>query len=235
MVSVVAFDSAGSLARAQQGDTAASHNAFFHRSAGGVQGIFDAGFFLFHFHFGGRTDFDHGNTASQFGYALLQFFLVVVAGGFFDLLADLFHARFDISGSACAVDDGGVFFAHFYANSRAQVFQSHFFQRQANFFGNDFAACQDGDVFQHGFATVAKAWGFNGNDFQDATDGVDHQRSQGFAIYIFSDDEQRTARFSHLLQRRQQFADVADFFVVQQHEGVFQNGGLLFWVVDEVG
>ena len=42
-------------------------------------------------------------------------------------------------------------------------------------------------------------------------------------------------RLGHLLQRRQQVADVADLLVEQQHEGVVQNRSLLFGVVDEVG
>jgi hypothetical protein len=83
--------------------------------------------------------------------------------------------------------------------SRAQVSQRDFFQSQAHFFGNHFAACQDGDVFEHGFAAVAKAWGFNGNQFSNATDGIHHQRSQRFAIDIFSHDQQRATSFSHLL------------------------------------
>jgi hypothetical protein len=67
---------------------------------------------------------------------------------------------FNVSGSTCDVDDDGVFFAHF--------------------FGVHFAAGQDGDVFQHGLAAVAKAGGLHSHDLQDATDGVDHQRRQGF-------------------------------------------------------
>jgi hypothetical protein len=43
-----------------------------------VQGVFHAGFLLFHFDFGACTDLDHGNAASQLGHALLQLFLVVV-------------------------------------------------------------------------------------------------------------------------------------------------------------
>jgi hypothetical protein len=89
LVSVVTGDVARSLACAQQGDTAASNDTFFHRSARRVQGVFDAGFLLFHFDFGSGANFDHSNTASQFGDALLQFFFVVVAGRFFDLLANL--------------------------------------------------------------------------------------------------------------------------------------------------
>jgi hypothetical protein len=46
-----------------------------------------------------------------------------------------------------------------------------FSKRQADFFGDHFAAGQDGDVFQHGFATVTEARRLDSNDFQDAADG----------------------------------------------------------------
>ena len=59
-----------------------------------------------------------------------------------------------------------------------QVFQSGFFQRQADFFGNHGTTGQDGDVLQHGFAAVAEAGGFHGNGFQDAADVVHHQSRQ---------------------------------------------------------
>ena len=36
-----------------------------------VQGVFNARLLLLHFDFGGGTDLDHGNTAGQFGHALL--------------------------------------------------------------------------------------------------------------------------------------------------------------------
>jgi len=37
-------------------------------------------------------------------------------------------------------------------------------------FGWPSGAGQDGDVFQHGLATVTKARGFHGDNLQDATD-----------------------------------------------------------------
>ena len=150
------------------------------------------------------------------------------------MLADFGNTRFDLGCVAEAVDDGGVFFTDFDAFGLTQVFQSGFFQRQADFFGNHHAAGQDGDVLQHGFAAVAEARGFNGNGFQDAADVVHHQSRQGFAFYVFSDNQERTAGFGHLFQNRQQVADVADFFVEQQNKRIVQSSDLFFSVVDEV-
>ena len=147
----------------------------------------------------------------------------------------MFNTRLDVVFGTSTVDDDGVFFAHFDTFCCTQVLQSHFFQGQADFFGDYFTASQNSDVFQHGFATITKTGSFYRNHFQDAAQGVDHQGCQCFAIHVFRDDEQRTTGFSHLFQSRQQIADVADFLVEQQHKGVIQQSGLLFLVVNEVG
>src|SRR5574344_997199 len=235
LLSVAGRQAAHGLLGAQQSYATARNNTFFHSSAGRVQGVFHAGFLFLHFDFGGSADLDHGNTASQLGHALLQFFAVVVGSGFFALDTDLLNAGFDFVGLTSTVDDGGVFFADFDAGSLAQVFQSHIFQRQAHFFSDHLTASQDGDVFQHGLATVAKARSLHSHHLQDAADGVHHQGGQGFALDVFGHDQQGAAGLGHGFQRGQQVADVADFLVKQQHEGVVQDGGLLLGVVDEVG
>jgi hypothetical protein len=127
------------------------------------------------------------------------------------------------SAFASAVDDGGVFFAHFNALGFDPGQPGDFFKRHANFFSNHFTARQDGDVFQHGLAAIAKARGLNRTHFQDAADGVHHQRRQGFAFDVFGNDQQGAAGLGHLLQRGQQVTDVADFLVVQQHVRVLQD------------
>ena len=128
MVWVVAFDVASSLLGAQQRNATASYDAFFNCCAGCVQGVFNAGFLLFHFDFGGCANLDHGHAASEFCNALLEFFAVVVRGRFFNLYAHLFDAGLDIVSSASAIDDDGVFFTHFNALGGAEVSQSYFFQ-----------------------------------------------------------------------------------------------------------
>src|SRR5690606_33571738 len=145
----------------------------------------------------------------------------------FDLNADLLDACFDRFAVASAVDDDGVFFAHFDALGLAELFERSGFERTTGFFGDDGTTGKDGDVFEHGFATVAKAGSLNSSGLQNATDVVDNQGGQGFAFDVFGNDQQRTAGLGHLLEHGQQVADVADFLVVDQNIGVFQNGNLL--------
>src|SRR5690606_16304543 len=235
LVGVLTLDLASGLLGAQQGHAAAGHDAFFHGSAGGVQGVFDAGLLFLHLDFGGSADLDHGHTAGQLGHALLQLLTVVVAGGFLDLDANLLDTGLDVLGLAGTVDDGGVFLADFDALGLAQIGQGDLLQRQAHFFSDDLAAGQDGDVFQHGLAAVAEARCLDGHDLQDAADGVDHQGGQGFALDVLGDDQQRAAGLGHGFQRGQQVTDVADLLVEQQDKRVFQQGDLLLGVVDEVG
>src|SRR5690606_13945906 len=173
---------------ANQGHTAARHHAFVNACTGCVQGVFDASLLLFHFDFGGRTDLDHRNTASQLGQTLLQFFLVVVGRGVFDLLADLQHARFDVGLSAGTVDDGGVVLGQNHALGVTQVLQGGAFQAQADFFADPGTAREDRNVLQHGRAAIAAARRINGSPLHDAAQVVDHQGSQDSAFHAFGHD-----------------------------------------------
>src|SRR5690606_16143973 len=116
-----------------------------------------------------------------------------------------------------------------------QLLERGVYEQTTGLFGNNGTAGKDGDVFQHGLATIAEARSLDSSGLEDATDVVDNQSGQGFAFNVFSDDEQRTAGFCNLLQNRQQIANVADLLVVDQDIGIFQNGNLLVLVVDEVG
>ena len=188
-----------------------------------------------HFDFGGGTDLDDGHAAGQLGNALLQLFAVVVAGGFLDLHADLLDAGFDGLLVAGTIDEGGVFLADSTRLAWPRSFRVAFSRVRPVFFGDDDAAGQDGDVFQHGLATVAEARGLDGNGLEDAADVVDHQGGQRFAIDVLGDDQQRTTGLGDLLQHRQQVTDVRDLLVEEQDERVVEQGDLLFRVVDEVG
>ena len=164
----------------------------------------------------------------------MQLLTVVVRSGFFDLYTNLLHAALDSSRLTSAIDDGGILFRDFDTLGLAQVVQRDFFERHADFFGDDLATGQDRDVFQHCLATIAKARRLHCAGLQDATDVVNHQRCQCFAFDIFSNDQQRTASFGDLLEHRQQITDVRDLFVAQQDEWAIEQRNLLVWVVDEV-
>ena len=78
---------------------------------------------------------------------------------------------------------------------------------ETHLFADDFAAGEDGDVFQHALAAVAEARGLDGDAGEGAAQLVDHQSGQGFALDVLSDDEQRFARLDDLLQHRQKVLD----------------------------
>src|SRR5690606_16643580 len=180
LVFVVTLELGDGLQSANQRNTAARHHAFFDGCTGSVQGIFDASLLLFHLDFGTGTDLDHRNTAGQLGQTLLQLLLVVVGSGFFDLLADLRNAGFDVHLLASTLDDGGVFLVQHDALGVTQVLQGSGFQAQADFFGNHGSAGQDGDVLQHGLAAIAEARGLDRGNLDDATHVVHDQSGQGF-------------------------------------------------------
>ena len=110
---------------ADEGGATAGDDAFFNGRTGRVEGVFDAGFLFLHLGFGGGTDVDDGHTAGELGEALLELLAVVIAGGFFDLTADLVHAAGDGFGSAAAFNDDGVFLADGDALGFAEVAEFH--------------------------------------------------------------------------------------------------------------
>src|SRR5699024_2115363 len=139
------------------------------------------------FDFGGSTGANDSNTAGQFGQTFLQFFTVVVGISGVDFATDLVDATSDLVGVASTFNDGGFILGNDNLAGGAQHVQGGVFQGQANFFGNDLATGQDGDVVEHSLATVTEAWSLDGNRLEGATNLVDNQGCQGFALNIFGD------------------------------------------------
>ncbi len=135
---------------------------------------------------------------------------------------------------AGAVDDRGVLLLHDDLLGFAEIVDRRLLELQTDFVGDHRAAREDGDVLQHGLATIAEARGLHGRDLQDAADVVHHEGRQRFAIDVFSDDEQRTTGLRHALEQRQHLADVRDLLVDQQDERLVELGRLVGLVVDEV-
>ena len=93
------------LLATEEGHAAAGHDALFQRRLGGVLGVFHQGLPLLHFGFGRRADVDLGDAAGQLRQPLFQLLAVVIAGGGFDLLADLVGPALDGRLRAGAADD----------------------------------------------------------------------------------------------------------------------------------
>ena len=81
-------------------------------------------------------------------------------------------------------------------------------------------AGKNGDVFEHGLAAVSESWSFYSCNLQGSADLVDHKGSECFAVYVFSDDEQRLSGLSYGLEHGKQFLHAADFLVVDQDKWV---------------
>ena len=116
-------------------------------------------FLLFEFGLGGGADFDDGDAAGQFGLSLLELFAIEIGGGLGDLGFDLLDSGLDVGLGAFAFDDGGVIFVAGYPAGSAQVFHGNGIQFAADLFGNNLAAGQDGDIFQHGLASDRQSRG----------------------------------------------------------------------------
>ena len=96
------------LGRIEKCRTATGNDAFFDGCAGCVQRIVDAVLAFLDFDFRSTTDLDDRNAAGELGKTLLELFLVIVAGGVLDLLADRFGAALDRIAVTQTVDDRGV-------------------------------------------------------------------------------------------------------------------------------
>ena len=136
---------------------------------------------------------EHCYAAGEFGEAFLKFLAVVVALGLLDLGFDLGYAVGYGLFVAAAVDDGGVFFVDFDFFGAAEHVDCGAFELHAFLFRDYGASGEDGYVFEHLFAAVAEAGGFDCADFERAAQTVDYEGGKGFLIDVFGDDEEGSA------------------------------------------
>src|SRR6516165_307784 len=218
-----------------QSDAAAGEDAFLVGGAGGVHGVFHAGLLFLHLAFGGGADVDLGHAARQLGDALGQLFLVIIAGGLFQLLLDEADAALDVGLLAGPFDDDGVFLVDLDLLAAAQVLELDIFELDAEVLEDGLAAGEDGDVFEHGLAAVAVAGGLDGRTLERAAQLVDHQRGQGLALHLFADHHDRLAGVEDLFQDRHQVFIGGDLLFIDEDVGIFQVALHLLRIGDEVG
>ena len=108
------------------------------------------------------------------------------------------------------------------------------FEFDAKFLGDELAAGENGDVFEHRFAAIAKARGFDGDATQRAANLVDHESGQSFAFDVFGNNDERLARLGDLLKDRQEIFHIADFLFMNQQIGVFEHAFHALGIGDEV-
>src|SRR5580658_3106306 len=219
----------------EQRRAAAGNDTFLDSCARGVHSVFDTCLLFLQFRLGSRADFNDGNAADELGKALLELFLVIVAGGVFDLGADLLHTAFDVRGLAGAFDDRAVVLVDGDFLGAAEVLELHVLELAAQVLGDGLAAREGGDVFEHGLAVVAKARGLDGGALQRAAKLVDDQGRQRFAFDVFGDDQEGLAHLGGLFKQREQILHRADFLLVDKNAYVLEHAFHALGVGDEVG
>ena len=235
LVLVLGFHGLELLGGADEGGAATGDDTLFDSCAGGVQGVVEAVFLLFHLDFRSGADVDDCHAAGQLGQTLLQLLAVVVAGGLLDLSLDLTHAGLDGIAIALAADDGGVVLVDADLLALAEHAEVGVLELVALLLADDGATGEDGDVLEHLLAAVAEAGGLDGGNLQAAAQAVDHEGGKSLALDILSDDEERTAGVDDFLEHGQEVLHGADLLVVDKDIGVVVGALHLFGVGDEVG
>ena len=200
-----------------------------------MQGIFDTSLLLFHLRLGSGTDAQNGNTAGQLGQALLQLLAIVVAGRGFDLLLDLTGACLDLIGITSTIYNGRIVFVHDNALGLTEVVERGILELVAFLLGDDRTAREDGNVFEHGLATIAESRCLDGSNFQRAAQLVDNQRGQSFAFHIFRNDDKRATGLSNFLQNRKEILHGRDLLVEDQQVRIIHDRFHAIRVGHEVG
>ena len=135
-----------------------------------------------------------------------------------------FDAALDGFLVAGAFDDRGVVLVDADLLGLAELGELDVFELDAQFFEDGGAAGDDGDVFQHRLAAIAEAGGLDGGDLEGAAELVDDQGRQGFAFDVLGDDEQGLPSSAILLRTGTRSRARADFLLVDQDVGVFEDG-----------
>ena len=139
--------------------------------------------------FRGRADTNDRDTAGKLGKPLLQLLAIVVRIGFLDFATNLIDSGLNVGLRAFAFDDGSIFLGHPYLSRLTEHRKIHIFELHAGLFGDDLTAGQNGNVLKHRLASVAEPGRLDGNGIEGATNLVDHERRQGLALDVLSDDK----------------------------------------------
>ena len=154
-----------------------------------MQCIFNPSLDLFHLNFASRAHIDLRHPASQLGQTFLQLFPIIVARGSFDFLANLFDPTLDVFTRPTPLDDRRVIIVDGYLSGRAQIRRRHAIQFDTQILKDRLAAGEDRDIFQHGLAPIPITRRLDRSHIDHAPQLINHQRSQGLAFDVLSDDQ----------------------------------------------
>ena len=196
--------------------TATCNNTFFYCCTSCTKCIIYTVFLLLHLHLRSSTYIQLGNTTCEFCQTLLQFLLIIGRFCGSNLRLDLSHTSSNILFSTCTIDDCCVILINSHALSCTQHVDSSGFEFDTFLLANHSASCENSNIFEHLFATVAKARSLHRTNLQLSTQTVDNQGSESLAIYILCNNKQRTTTLHSRFEHRQQLLQITDFLIIDE-------------------
>src|SRR5438445_5442737 len=210
------------LARADQCDAAARHDAFLDRRARRVQRVLHPGLPLLHFRLGGGPDLHHRDAARELREPFLELLLVVIGGGLLDLRADGLDPSFDVALLPRAIDQRGVVLVDGDPLATAEIIEPDLLQLLAQLLRDHLSAGEHGDVLEHLLAAVPDSGRLHRRHLEGATQLVHDQRRQRFTLHLLGDDENGPAGAHHLLEKRDQVRHRADLPLGDEDERILE-------------
>ena len=214
---------------------ATGDDTLFNGGPGCRQGILDAVLLLFQLDFRRCSDVQHGDAPGELRKPFLELFPVIVTGGVLDLDLDLGDPILDVARLSRTVDDRGVLFLNLDRLGPAELAQIGVLELQAKLLADDLASGENRDIFQHRLSSITETGGFHCDDAENSPDAVHDQGRQRLSVDIFGNDQKGLARLGDFFKDGKKFLHVGDLLVVDQDEGVVQQGGHRVAVVREVG
>ena len=111
-----------------------------------------------------------------------------------------------------------------YLTCRTEVFNANAVQLTAYFFRNNRSTCQGCNILQHSLATIPESGSLYGNGFKCTAQLVDYESCQGFAFYIFGNNQKFLTGLYYFFQGRQHFLNGCDF-TIRYHNIRFGHNG----------
>ena len=91
---------------------------------------------------------------------------------------------------ASTIYDSGIVLRYVHLLCRTEHFECCLFELNALFFANHDTARKCSNIFEHCLTTVAETGSLHGANLELCAETVDNERSERFAFYVFSNDEQ---------------------------------------------
>ena len=165
----------------------------------------------------------------------MQFLAVVIAGRSFDLSLYLSNACGDGVFAAQTVYNNGIVFVDGNLLGTTQHIEGSGIEFETLLLRDNDTAGKYGYIFEHLFATVAKARSLDSTYLQRTTQTVYYQRSQSLAVDVLGNDEQRTTALCRCLQYGKHIFQCRYFLVIDEDVGVLHLALHLLGVGNEIG